>query len=166
LEKSGAESLALSWRICRFFEFLEVPLSLLYFWIEQFMNQSEAWPFAVETIKQANHILILTGAGISASSGIPTFRDRGGLWSEFTPARFATWPGLLISLVSTPKKVAQFLIGVLEPIVQAKPNAAHNAIHKLEEVKKVTIVTQNIDRIHQRAGSTNVVELHGTLFEQ
>jgi NAD-dependent deacetylase len=116
-------------------------------------------------LRAANSIVVVSGAGISAESGIPTFRDVNGLWSRFPPEEFANWAGILRLIFVDPARIAEFLISLLGPIVQAQPNPAHRAIAFLQKRKPTTLVTQNIDRLHQRAGSQAVVELHGSIFE-
>jgi NAD-dependent deacetylase len=116
-------------------------------------------------LRAAREIVVFTGAGISAESGISTFRDNEGLWRRFPPDRFATWEGLLKTAVADPRLFAEFLIAVLEPIAAARPNPGHLAIAELEKRARVTVVTQNIDGLHQAAGSTRVYEVHGSLFE-
>lgn len=116
---------------------------------------------ARQWIADANDILVLTGAGISAESGVPTFRDAlTGLWARFDPEELATedayrrQPGLVWDWYEHRRQL----------VSAAQPNAAHVALAKLAERKRVTLVTQNVDGLHQRAGSTDVVELHGNLF--
>lgn len=120
---------------------------------------------AAEWIRAARSIVAFTGAGISAESGVPTFRDDGGFWTEFPPERFATWRGLAATAALRPKQLARFVHAVVAPIAEAKPNAAHLALAAAEEHADITVVTQNIDRLHQDAGSTTVYEIHGSLFE-
>ncbi|MDQ4139878.1 MAG: NAD-dependent deacylase [Bacteroidota bacterium] len=106
-------------------------------------------------------IVVLTGAGISAESGIATFRDANGLWEGHDVMEVASpegWrrnPELVLNFYNERRKKAQ----------QVKPNAGHLALAQLEEKYDVTIITQNVDDLHERAGSTNVVHLHGKLFE-
>ncbi|HEY4198353.1 MAG TPA: Sir2 family NAD-dependent protein deacetylase [Mucilaginibacter sp.] len=105
------------------------------------------------------HIVVLTGAGISAESGLRTFRDSDGLWEGYDIAEVATpeaWR-------RNPELVQDFYNMRRKSVLEAKPNAAHYALAKLEEKYKVTIITQNIDDLHERAGSTNVVHLHGII---
>ena len=123
------------------------------------LNEAAAW------VRSAKHLLILTGAGISAESGIPTFRDDDGFWREFPPERFATWDGLMATAIRSPARFAAFVQAVVEPIANAQPNAAHIAIAAAEQDVPITIVTQNIDGLHQEAGSTRVHEIHGSLLE-
>lgn len=106
-------------------------------------------------------LVVFTGAGISAESGIKTFRDSNGLWEEYD-----------ISEVATPeawnknyKLVLDFYNKRRKQVLEASPNAAHKALVKLEEKYKVTIVTQNIDDLHERAGSKNVLHLHGEIIK-
>ncbi len=104
-------------------------------------------------------IVVLTGAGISAESGLKTFRDSDGLWEGYDIAEVATpeaWR-------RNPELVQDFYNQRRKSVLEAKPNAAHYALAKLEEKYKVTIITQNIDDLHERAGSTNVVHLHGII---
>lgn len=110
-------------------------------------------------------MVVFTGAGVSAESGIATFRDADGFWQRFSPEEFANWAGLLKTAATQPRRFADFVLAVLEPIANAEPNAAHRAIADLERHVHVTVVTQNIDGLHQAAGSTVVKEIHGTLFE-
>ncbi|MDB5018241.1 MAG: NAD-dependent deacylase [Mucilaginibacter sp.] len=105
------------------------------------------------------HVVILTGAGISAESGLKTFRDSDGLWEGYDIEEVATPQGWQ----RNPVLVQQFYNERRKSVLEAKPNAAHVALAKLEEKYKVTIITQNIDDLHERAGSTNVVHLHGII---
>jgi NAD-dependent deacetylase len=105
------------------------------------------------------HIVALTGAGISAESGLKTFRDSDGLWEGYDIAEVATpeaWR-------RNPTLVQEFYNMRRKSVLEAKPNDAHYALAKLEEKYKVTIITQNIDDLHERAGSNNVVHLHGII---
>lgn len=126
---------------------------------------SDNWNEATRLLREAQKIVVLTGAGISAESGIATFRDDRGLWQEFPPDRFATWNGLLETALLEPRKFAAFLTAVLEPIATARPNAAHTALAELEQLRPTTIITQNVDGLHQAAGSRDVREIHGSLLE-
>lgn len=120
---------------------------------------------AADFLRNADHVVAFTGAGISAESGIPTFRDDDGFWQRYPPEHFATWDGLFATLTRDPDGLIDFLLAVLEPIVEAAPNPAHVALAQLERHVNVTIITQNVDALHQEAGSTVVKEIHGTLFE-
>lgn len=107
------------------------------------------------------HIVVLTGAGISAESGLKTFRDSDGLWMGHniedvaTPRAFRKNPQLVLDFYNMRRR----------DVTAAMPNAAHFALAALEKVYEVTIVTQNIDDLHERAGSTNVLHLHGEIFK-
>lgn len=120
---------------------------------------------AASALRHARDVVVFTGAGVSAESGIPTFRDDSGLWQQFPPDHFATVGGLMKTAVSDPQRLAEFLLAVLEPITSARVNAAHRAIADLERHVNVTVITQNIDGLHQLAGSTVVHEVHGSMFE-
>ena len=102
---------------------------------------------------------------VSAESGIPTFRDESGFWQAFPPEELGTWRGLLRTAIAHPRRLAEFLHAVLQPIATARPNRGHQAIAAMERHVRVTVVTQNVDNLHQEAGSTTVHEVHGSLFE-
>src|SRR5690242_4512684 len=90
-------------------------------------------------LRMAGRVTIFTGAGASAGSGIPTFRDSGGLWEEFPPEQFANWRALLAATAQSPAELARFLIALLGPIANARPNPAHRAIANLETHVHVTV---------------------------
>jgi len=106
-------------------------------------------------------IVVLSGAGVSAESGIPTFRDSGGLWEGHnvedvaTPEAFQRNPELVLDFYNQRRK----------NVKSAQPNEAHIAIAKLQDHFEVSVVTQNIDNLHERAGSKKVIHLHGSIFE-
>lgn len=104
-------------------------------------------------------IVVLTGAGVSAESGLSTFRDSGGLWEGHNVMDVATPDGWRRNA----KLVLDFYNQRRQHLVNAKPNDAHLALVKLEKKFEVTVVTQNVDDLHERAGSSNVVHLHGEL---
>ncbi|MEE9348420.1 MAG: NAD-dependent deacylase [Flavobacteriaceae bacterium] len=106
-------------------------------------------------------ITILTGAGISAESGIKTFRDSNGLWEGHDVKEVATPEGFLIN----PKLVLDFYNQRRAQLLDVTPNAAHSALVELEKKYSVNIVTQNVDDLHERAGSKNVLHLHGELLK-
>ena len=110
----------------------------------------------------ARHILILTGAGVSAESGLGTFRDVGGLWERFDLEEVATPEGY----ARNPAKVLDFYNMRRENCRRAEPNAAHRAIARLqrEYPGRVTLVSQNIDDLHERAGSPEVIHMHGRIM--
>ena len=105
------------------------------------------------------NIVFFTGAGISAESGIPTFRDAGALWKSFDPAIYGTASGLYES----PEIVLDFYNWRRKSLIDKKPNAAHLAIAELEKWHDVTVLTQNVDNLQELAGSRHVVHLHGEL---
>ncbi len=104
-------------------------------------------------------LVVLTGAGISAESGIKTFRDADGLWEGYDVMEVATPEAWL----RNPQLVQRFYNERREQVLAAKPNQAHLLLAKLEQHFDVTIITQNIDDLHERAGSTKVVHLHGII---
>jgi NAD-dependent deacetylase len=110
-------------------------------------------------IQEAQKVIALTGAGISCESGIPDFRSPGGLWTRYDPFKYATFD----SFMRDPADF-WFMARELVPLLEnADPNAAHQALHELEEMGKLAaVITQNIDYLHQRAGSSLVLEVHGT----
>ncbi len=105
------------------------------------------------------HIVVFTGAGISAESGIATFRDSGALWEKYRIEDVATpeaW-------ARHPRRVLRFYNARRRAIASARPNEAHRALVRLEAHFPVTIITQNIDDLHERAGSTQVIHIHGEI---
>lgn len=116
---------------------------------------------AASLIRAANNGIVLTGAGISTPSGIPDFRSPGsGLWSRFNPMEVAS----LSAFRYQPEKFLEWFHPLAEKIFLALPNPAHQALTILEKAGYLqTIITQNIDGLHQRAGSGQVLEIHGTL---
>ena len=106
-------------------------------------------------------LVILTGAGISAESGLRTFRDSDGLWEGYEVTEVAT-PG---AWRKNPQLVLDFYNERRRDVGNAKPNAAHIGLAELEKDFDITIITQNIDDLHERAGSTNVLHLHGEIFK-
>ena len=119
------------------------------------VNQAREW------IREAAVVTALTGAGISAESGIPTFRGPGGLWKQFRPEDLATPE----AFARDPKLVWEWYDWRRTLIAAAQPNAGHLALAQLERAKpSFTLITQNVDGLHERAGSRNVVKLHGDLW--
>jgi len=106
-------------------------------------------------------IVVLTGAGISAESGIPTFRDANGLWEGHDVMEVATPEGWK----KNPELVLDFYNQRRKAALQVEPNAGHAALANLEENYEVVVITQNVDDLHERAGSSHVIHLHGSLFE-
>ncbi len=107
------------------------------------------------------HIVVLTGAGMSAESGVKTFRDHDGLWEGHDVMKVASPQGFL----ENPELVLDFYNKRRRQLLEAKPNSAHIDLAKLENKYKVSIITQNVDDLHERAGSTNVLHLHGELLK-
>src|SRR6188474_934573 len=106
-------------------------------------------------------IVVLTGAGISAESGLRTFRDSDGLWEGYNIEDVATpraWR-------KNPQLVLEFYNYRRKNVLDASPNAAHRGLAELEKDFDVTIITQNIDDLHERAGSSNIIHLHGQIFK-
>jgi len=113
-----------------------------------------------ERLANARHVAILTGAGISAESGIPTFRDPDGIWEKFDPQELANVEAFL----NNPELVQGWYRHRRQLVEETEPNDAHRALVDLEDyVDRVTVITQNVDDLHNRAGSTDVIELHGNL---
>ncbi len=106
-------------------------------------------------------VVVLTGAGISAESGIRTFRDADGLWEEYRIEDVATWD----AWQQNPALVLEFYNKRRTQLGTVVPNAAHLALVKLEEKFDVQIITQNVDDLHERAGSANILHLHGELVK-
>jgi NAD-dependent deacetylase len=120
-------------------------------------------PDLIQALRAAQHIVASTGAGISAESGVPTFRDaQTGLWSKFRPEELATPEAFL----HDPKTVWDWYAWRRELVARAEPNPGHRALVELEaSVPKFTLITQNVDGLHRRAGSRNVLELHGNILQ-
>lgn len=116
----------------------------------------------LERLRKARHIAILTGAGVSAESGVKTYRDPDGLWAKLNPMELASIDGFL----ANPRVVWQWYKDRWELLQNIKPNPGHFAIAEMERIfPRITLITQNVDRLHQKAGSANVIELHGNLVE-
>ena len=107
------------------------------------------------------NIVVFTGAGISAESGLGTFRDSGGLWEEYKIEEVATPE----AFQSNPKLVLDFYNIRRQQLLKTKPNQAHYALNRLRTKFNLSIITQNIDDLHERSGSENVLHLHGKLRE-
>ena len=112
-------------------------------------------------LKEAQKIVFVTGAGISQESGIPTFRGKDGLWRNHDAMKLAT----IDAFYENPKLVWEWYNERRRNIFSVEPNLGHKAIVELEKFVKVVTLTQNIDGLHQRAGSTKVLELHGSIIE-
>ena len=114
-----------------------------------------------EPLRPESKIVVLTGAGISEESGIPTFRGKGGLWEKYDPEKYATAEALR----KRPKEVWEMHDELRQTIASCKPNAAHIALADLQsDFEYITVITQNVDNYHQDAGSKHVLELHGNAW--
>jgi NAD-dependent deacetylase len=115
-----------------------------------------------ERLRTARRVTVLTGAGVSAASGIPTFRGPGGLWREFRPEELATPE----AFARDPATVWEWYAWRRELVARARPNRAHEVLSKWSRrFPRFTLVTQNVDGLHERAGTENVVRFHGSLWE-
>lgn len=117
----------------------------------------------VAALRDAHHVCILTGAGVSAESGVPTFREaQDGLWAQYNPQDLATPE----AFVDDPVLIWLWYRWRRETVSNVEPNPGHHAIARLADVvPKLTLVTQNVDNLHQRAGSRDVIEFHGNIFD-
>ena len=104
-------------------------------------------------------LVVLSGAGISAESGISTFRDAGGLWDKYPVEQVATPEGY----AANPELVIRFYNERRKQLLDVQPNEAHKIVAELEHHFEVTVITQNIDNLHERAGSSHIIHLHGEL---
>ena len=125
-------------------------------------TRAESLTMAARALRAAEHVCVLTGAGASAESGIPTFRDAmAGLWARYSPQELATAE----AFAQNPSRVWQWYASRRAVVRAAHPNAAHVALVSLAtRVSHFTLVTQNVDDLHQRAGSREVLALHGSLM--
>ena len=114
-----------------------------------------------DRINDIKRIVFVTGAGISQESGIPTFRGKDGLWRNYDVMRLAT----IDAFYDNPKLVWEWYNERRRNIFAAQPNLGHKAIAELEEYAQVAVLTQNIDGLHQKAGSSRVLELHGSIVK-
>ena len=114
-----------------------------------------------EQLRKAKKIVFATGAGISQESGIPTFRGKNGLWRNYDAMKLAT----IDAFYENPKLVWEWYNERRKNIFEAEPNLGHKAIAELEKFFDVVVLTQNIDGLHQRAGSSKVLELHGSIVK-
>jgi NAD-dependent deacetylase len=115
-------------------------------------------------VRAAQRLAVLTGAGMSAESGVPTFRDaQTGLWAQFDPEQLATEDAFR----ANPKMVWDWYAFRRELIAKVEPNAGHRALARFAQrhLSRLTLITQNVDGLHQRAGSRGVLALHGNIFE-
>ncbi|MCA1899111.1 MAG: NAD-dependent deacylase [Chloroflexi bacterium] len=117
--------------------------------------------FAADLLRQSKHAVLLTGAGLSTPSGIPDFRSTGtGLWAKDEPLEVAS----LTTFRTAPQVFFNWFRPLASQIYNAQPNAAHFALARLERCGRIqSVITQNVDALHQKAGAQNVIELHGTM---
>ncbi|MEX1138406.1 MAG: NAD-dependent deacylase [Bacteroidota bacterium] len=112
-------------------------------------------------LRKTESVCVLTGAGVSAESGVPTFRGDDGLWKKFRPEELANFG----SFMKNPDLVWEWYLYRRRLINEVRPNAGHSALAQMQDiVQDFTLVTQNVDNLHARAGSRNVVELHGNIM--
>src|SRR2546422_630813 len=115
---------------------------------------------AAELIAAGGPVVVFTGAGVSTESGIPDFRSPTGIWAHYDPMEYAT----IDAFLANPVKVWDFYGKRLDMLLEAEPNDGHRALAELEDRGWVrAVVTQNIDRLHERAGSRALVEVHGSI---
>ena len=120
------------------------------------MNEPPIPPELINCLRRARRVAVLTGAGISAESGVPTFREaQTGLWAHYNPEDLATPEALIWEWYASRQ----------QRVRQAEPNAGHRALVEMEHrIAEFTLITQNVDGLHRRAGSHQILELHGNLF--
>ncbi len=125
--------------------------------------QSSSLDSVAAMVREAKEIVVFSGAGLSADSGIPTFRDGAtGLWNKVDPDEVASIEGFL----RNPARVWSWLLQLKKLVDERQPNAGHQALARLQEIcraKRLTVITQNIDGYHSRAGNASVLEVHGTI---
>jgi len=120
----------------------------------------------IKEVLRSSKAVALTGSGISEESGVSTFRGDSGIWKRYNPAIYANIPGLAFTYVMKPHKVIDFIAEFYEALLDAEPNPGHLALAELErEGILSSVITQNVDNLHQEAGSKNIIELHGNMFE-
>ncbi|MDY6903601.1 MAG: NAD-dependent deacylase [Thermodesulfobacteriota bacterium] len=120
---------------------------------------------ASDILVRSRNAVVSSGAGMSAESGIATFRDPGGVWERLDPAQVGTTAGLLNTLQNNPEPLISMFHELLDVFANAEPNAGHEALYELERMGILqTVITQNIDNLHQEAGSIKVIEVHGNGF--
>jgi len=114
-------------------------------------------------VSQYRQIIVLTGAGISTASGLHTYRGEGGVWDKYDVEEY----GHVDRLSEHPDRIWKLFGPLRDPLKNAKPNTAHFVLAELEKnlnaSQKFTLITQNVDGLHQQAGSQNLIELHGTI---
>ncbi len=125
----------------------------------------ELYERAADILSKATYLVGFSGSGISQESGIPTFRDPGGIWDRFDPGEVGTAGGLLAAAQRNPGVIRDFVLETANVFEAAGPNPGHNGLSDLEEMGFIkSVITQNIDNLHQEAGNTRVIEVHGNLY--
>ena len=119
----------------------------------------------IRRIIDEGNVVAISGAGISEESGIPTFRGNNGIWKKYNPAIYANIPGLIGVFLFKSSRMRDFILEFYETIHNASPNEAHSVLARMENKGILnSVITQNVDNLHQEAGSKNVVELHGNML--
>jgi NAD-dependent deacetylase len=135
-----------------------LPKSKCYNWI----SREDLKLASLSVLKEFKKVAVITGAGVSAESGIPTFRGKDGLWNKYDPTELAT-PS---AFEENPLRVWKWYLWRMRLIALSKPNPAHHAIAKLENIfPEFLLITQNVDGLHKLAGSRKLIEIHGNIFE-
>ncbi|GMW00286.1 MAG: NAD-dependent protein deacylase [Candidatus Hydrogenedentota bacterium] len=115
---------------------------------------------AAMRLRDSRHAVALTGAGMSAESGIPTFRGKDGIWAKYPPEEYAT----IEAYLQNPQRVWEFWKTLAHEFQHVKPNSGHTALARLENADRLkAVITQNIDNLHQSAGSRHVIDFHGSM---
>ncbi len=118
-----------------------------------------------EALESSHKAVAFTGAGVSLESGIPTFRGDSGIWKKYHPALFGNLPGLALAFLVRTRKLAGFIGEAVGTFAAATPNQAHVKLAQWEQEGRIMgIITQNVDNLHQKAGSREVLELHGNIY--
>ena len=126
------------------------------------MISQEAIDKSAQCISESRRVVALTGAGISAESGISTYRDPGGLWDRYPEGDSG---GLMAVMAKHPEDMPQILMGFLNGIKSARPNPGHKALAELEKMGYLrSVITQNVDNLHREAGNSRVLEMHGNIY--
>ncbi len=120
---------------------------------------------AARILTNAKKATAFCGSGVSAESGIATFRDPGGIWDRLDPMKVGTPEGFLATLTSNPHSLVPLVLKLIEDIEKAEFNPGHGALAELEKLGKVrTVITQNVDNLQREAGTVDLIEVHGNLF--
>ncbi len=121
---------------------------------------------AASILSVSTNTVVMSGAGVSAESNIPTFRDAGGLWDRMDPVEAGTADNLFAQLEQNAGKLKPILNDLLDAFGKAEPNPGHTALFDLEKMGILkTVITQNIDNLHREAGNTDIIEMHGNMFQ-